>query len=656
MKLLQDTSISVKVLLAPIILILALASVSLLATWGLNRQRATLSEVDEIVLERLTLIDEFIVLSEQIQSDVFKISVLRFMNLPEQAIAPVRTHLEQNLNDLNALYGQVSTGWPLDERERSILEQMKAPLDDFGEQALQAAQAASDDPALGALPVLSSTVPFAKLRATLAEFRDYQATKIVQAEAESRQRANAVSATLVAFALLVGLAGGVTTVLISTRLISAPIRSTTELMRRLAEGDLSIEVCNLDRRDEIGAMARAVEVFRQNAIEKARLDQALRESEEKYRSLFEYAHDSIFIIDPSTRRLIDANQNAARRLGYTREELLNLTMEDIDTPAAATRNRAILQKLQKNGSVVFEHAHRRKDGSEMPIEISSRIIEISGKQVFQSLARDITRRKQAEKLLKEHSERLEEMVEERTQELREAQEQLVRREKLAVLGQWAGGIAHELRNPLSAIKNAAYFLNLALEKPEPEVAESLQILDREVSTSERIITSLLDFARARPPVRREVNLNNVLNEALSRLTLPDCIEVVNELDPALPTLQADPHQLAQVFDNLIHNAIQAMPDGGRLMLKSEVDEGDDPGHCPEWVAVSVTDTGVGISQENLEKLFEPLFTTKVRGIGLGLALAKSLVERNGGTIAVENEGRQGSTFTVRLPKFAEGEA
>jgi PAS domain S-box-containing protein len=263
------------------------------------------------------------------------------------------------------------------------------------------------------------------------------------------------------------------------------------------------------------------------------------------------------------------------------------------------------------------------------------------------LTRDITDRKRAEEALKEYSERLEEMVEERTQELRDAQEQLIRKEKLAVLGQLAGGVGHELRNPLGTISNAVYFLNMALEEPDPDVKEMLEILQKEVRTSEMIISSLLDFARTKPPARRKVDINVVVQEALSRTTVPENVEVVSQLDGTLPIILADPDQLGQVFGNIILNAIQAMPEGGQLVVKtSEVSE-----KLPksEWVAVSFTDTGVGIAEENLGKLFEPLFTTKAKGIGLGLAVTKTLVQGHGGTIEVQSELGKGTTFTVQLP-------
>ncbi len=258
------------------------------------------------------------------------------------------------------------------------------------------------------------------------------------------------------------------------------------------------------------------------------------------------------------------------------------------------------------------------------------------------LKKELTERKRAEEELAKHREHLEELVEERTKELRDAQERLVRSEKLAILGQLAGGVGHELRNPLGSIKNAAYFLEMALEQPEPEVKETLEILNKEVATSEHIISSLLDFARPKPPTRHKVEINHLLQEALSRTNVPEKIKVVSKLDESLPQILADPEQLGQVFRNLILNAIQAMPDGGQLEIRSEVSP-------PAQLAISFADAGVGIPEDNLKKLFEPLFTTRAKGIGLGLSITKILVEGHKGTIEVQSKLGKGSIFTVRLP-------
>ena len=258
-----------------------------------------------------------------------------------------------------------------------------------------------------------------------------------------------------------------------------------------------------------------------------------------------------------------------------------------------------------------------------------------------SIVRDITERKQAENKLKYYAERLEDMVAERTQELREAQAQLVRREKLAALGQIAGGVAHELRNPLGAIKNTAYFLNMILSQPDTETKEALGILNKEIEACERIISGLLGFARPGPPHRTKVDINDIVRTALSRNPVPDNIEVESQFDERLPTIQADPEQLDRVFENLVINALQAMPEGGRLVVKTETP-------TPDRVTVSVTDTGVGIDEQTKGKVFEPLFTTKAKGIGLGLALANMVVQAHSGTFDVESEVGKGTTFTVSL--------
>jgi len=253
-----------------------------------------------------------------------------------------------------------------------------------------------------------------------------------------------------------------------------------------------------------------------------------------------------------------------------------------------------------------------------------------------------TARKWAEEELRKHREHLGELVEERTKELLDAQERLVRSEKLAMLGQLAGSISHELRNPLGVIKNAVYFLNTALEEPEPAVKETLELLDEEVATSEHIISSLLDFARPKSPTPQSVDIDDIFQEALAYITIPENIQMVNQLDKSLPAIPADPDQFVQVFGNIILNAIQAMPEGGQLVIKSEV-------LSPQWMAISFTDTGAGILKENLNKLFEPLFSTKAKGIGLGLAITNTLVKEHGGTIEVQSEIGKGSTFTVKLP-------
>jgi signal transduction histidine kinase len=228
-------------------------------------------------------------------------------------------------------------------------------------------------------------------------------------------------------------------------------------------------------------------------------------------------------------------------------------------------------------------------------------------------------------------------------ELLAAKERLIRQEKLAYLGALAGGVGHELRTPLGSIANAAYFLKLVIDEPSEEVQEATTILQREVATAESIITALLDFARPRSPRREQVDVSDLLRRTLAKLEVPESVEVSWSLG-ALAPISVDPGQVAQVLGNILTNALQAMPDGGELTISTA------PGSSGgKSVDISISDTGPGIPDEEMDELFEPLFTTKARGIGLGLSVAQTLVQRHGGRIHVESSRGQGTTFTVRLP-------
>jgi signal transduction histidine kinase len=227
-------------------------------------------------------------------------------------------------------------------------------------------------------------------------------------------------------------------------------------------------------------------------------------------------------------------------------------------------------------------------------------------------------------------------------ELKEAQDQVIKNERLAVLGRLSGGVGHELRNPLAAMKNSVYFLRMALEDSDDvDITETLDILDFEILTSETIINSLLDYARPKPPVRTKTNVHEVLETALSRVTIPTNVEVVKQLSQKSPVIIADSVQLSRVFVNLYKNGIQAMPEGGNLGISATTE--------PNWISIKIADTGSGISKENMDHLFEPLFTTKARGIGLGLVIVKVFVESHHGTVEISSEVGQGTEVTVKLP-------
>jgi PAS domain S-box-containing protein len=246
--------------------------------------------------------------------------------------------------------------------------------------------------------------------------------------------------------------------------------------------------------------------------------------------------------------------------------------------------------------------------------------------------------------IQEYAADLEQRVEERTRELRDAQEKLVRQERLVVLGQLAGGVGHELRTPLSVINNAVYFLRMVQPEADEKVKEYIGIIESETHNADKIINDLLDFSRIKSVDSEPLVVAETVRYVLDRYPVPEGISVSLSLPETLPRAYADPRQVGQVLGNLVVNACQAMKDGGKLEISAKRTRvAGKP-----FVAIAVKDTGVGIPPENMEKIFEPLFTTKAKGIGLGLAVSRKLAEANGGKIEVQSEPGKGSTFTVYL--------
>ena len=243
------------------------------------------------------------------------------------------------------------------------------------------------------------------------------------------------------------------------------------------------------------------------------------------------------------------------------------------------------------------------------------------------------------------------------QRLKENQEQLIQAEKLTSLGQMAASIAHEVNNPLAGVLVYTQLLakKIAGDTLSKETAlVYLSKMDSELTRSSKLIRNLLDFARQSTPTLRVIDTNQVIEQAFSLVGHQaelQGIQVIKELTPSLPKVMADFDQLQQVCANLILNAIQAMPDGGRLTLCTSVD-GDGQ------LKIEVQDTGCGIPQENLRKLFTPFFTTKGKGkgVGLGLAVAYGIIQRHQGRIEVESEEGKGTTFTIYLKAHHEEES
>lgn len=245
---------------------------------------------------------------------------------------------------------------------------------------------------------------------------------------------------------------------------------------------------------------------------------------------------------------------------------------------------------------------------------------------------------------------LETKVESRTRELQRMQAQLIRSEKLASLGEIVAGIAHELNNPLTGVLVLASLMEKE-DRLDPELQDDLATIVHETKRCARIVKGLLDFSRETAPQMVPADVNHIMEKSLALIGTQSIfhdVKIERDYQEGLLLAMVDPHQVEQVFINILLNAAQAMPGGGTLTIATRA--------AGPHLTVSIADTGTGIPAEHQGRIFDPFFTTKEHGTGLGLAVSYGIVENHGGSIEVESEVGKGTTFTIRLPVSAEGTA
>jgi len=400
-------------------------------------------------------------------------------------------------------------------------------------------------------------------------------------------------------------------------------------------------------KDENGNVIGILGIF-WDITERKQMEKTLRESEEKWRSLVKNAPNIILIVDRDdkiqfiNRTVIDASP----------EEVIGRSIYDfIDPKHQDVVRKTIRQVFQTGEGGSYEISGTGTDGGTSwyatqvgPIKRDGQIVSVT------LITVDITERKNMEEQLKEYSEHLEEKVEERTNQLKKTQEQLLKAEKLAAIGEVANMVGHDLRNPLQVLTNTLYTSekkSKSIPITEKEILEKHGFLDlrsglkEQVEYMEKIVSDLQDYARPVKPTPVEIGLHQLINKTLSSLTVPENVKASIVIEKDFPKLTLDPTLMQRVFSNLITNAVQAMPNGGKLTIRASKKE--------ETALISIEDTGEGISDENLSKIFTPLFTTKAKGQGFGLPVCKRLVEAHDGNITVESKLGKGSTFTIKIP-------
>jgi PAS domain S-box-containing protein len=390
----------------------------------------------------------------------------------------------------------------------------------------------------------------------------------------------------------------------------------------------------------------------QSAYHRAKLERehkALVESEQRFQRLVQNAQDLIYRFRIIPNRGFEYVSPAATALTgflpedyYTNPNFESELVYPDDLPlfqsasqgACAYEKSIIMRWIHKDGRLIWTEQRY------VPIrDEKGNLVALEG------IARDITDRKQAEQAMIEYNERLERDVQARTQELRDAQETLLKQQRQATFGQLAGGVAHELRNPLGVIANAVYYLKLIAPQKDEKIMEYLGILERESQTAVQILSDLLNFSSVESGDRQPSEVAEIIQSVLEKQPLPKGIALELKLPKSIPLVFVDPHQIGQALARMVVNAYEAMEGGGILGISVD----NSLAQKQSLVTIAIQDSGSGISPKNMEKLFEPLFSTKLRRIGLGLALSRRLMEVNGGRIEVKSKEGKGTTFTLYLP-------
>lgn len=531
------------------------------------------------------------------------------------------------------------------------------------------------------------------------------------------------------------------------REFTRPVQVLLAATRKLKSGDLDYRVEGL--KDEFGEVATSFNEMLESL--KENLHQ-IQENEGRYRTLFESAGDAIFIIDiegEKTGNIVDANPAAAEMHGYRIEELLKLNLiKDLDAPDASSEASQRIERILKGEWIKDEINHRKKDGSVFPVEISAGLIQYMGGRYVLAIDRDISKRKQMERMLIQakiewedtfnaitdmitihdtefnilrankaaekilglpilenqkakcyqyyhgtdlppeycssckcleteepiscemYEPHLSKFLEIRAMPLydshnqlsglihvirditkrRQVEAALQRAEQLKMVGELAAGLAHEIKNPLAGIKGSIQVLVETADIAQEDRSLILKAID-EIKRIETLLKSLLNFAKPPKLQLMPTDINDLLDKAIAlSLKHPSlarnsskAINVLKDFDSDLYEIMADPMQLQQVFLNLMFNAIEAMPQGGALAVKTLLDDTENMLH------IAISDSGKGMKPLILDQIFLPFFTTKRKGSGLGLSICQRLVDQHGGSISAESAPGKGTVFTLLIP-------
>ncbi len=374
--------------------------------------------------------------------------------------------------------------------------------------------------------------------------------------------------------------------------------------------------------------------------ERRKAEDALRRSEERFGKIFHSNPAAIVISRYSDGLILDVNRTFLRLSGYKYEEVIGHTSAELKLFKNPIERNLIPYLLHNQGAISnLTMAFQTKNGEVRDALFSAEKIEIGNKECIISSVLDVTEHRKLERELEEYTKNLENIVNERTKKLKDA-------ERLAAIGATAGMVGHDIRNPLQSILGDLYliaddvtFLHEGEEKKR--ISESIESIRKNVDYIDKIVRDLQYFAIPLKPIVKEIDLDEIFRKVLFKKKLPENIDAKYVVGKGVGKIFSDATLVKRILSNLTINAVQAMPEGGKLLVSANRN-GDE-------VVIAVKDTGVGIPKEVRPNLFKPLFSTKAKGQGFGLAVVKRMTETLGGTVTYKSKEGKGTKFTVHLP-------
>jgi PAS domain S-box-containing protein len=379
--------------------------------------------------------------------------------------------------------------------------------------------------------------------------------------------------------------------------------------------------------------------------ERKRAEEALRESETRFRTFVDHAADAFFIQDFEQGTIIDVNRSACESLGYTRQELIGTTPLAFDVNLDQATLESVAERTVAGETALFDrHWHRRKDGSLFPVEVQTSVIWYGGRRFLLKVARDISDRLRAE---------------EQRDRLRQLEADLAHINRVSMMGELAASIAHEVNQPISGVVSNGSACLRWLARDVPDVAEAREAARRIVRDGKRageVIARIRALTKRAATPREKLDLNETIRDVLALVgdeAKRKSVSIQTQLADDLSPISGDRVQLQQVLLNLVMNAMEAMSSVSErpreLVLATRNIDADQ-------VQVTVKDSGPGIDPNTLDKIFDPFYTTKPHGMGMGLSICRSILQGHGGRLWVAAKDGPGTIFHFSLPKYQEEES